>query len=100
MPKLCEILLNLDGYHYYMSLDLCMNYFQILLRNQTQKHVHKYPTLWKVPVKTSTNENQQNPGNFQEKMNKIFRGFKFIQLYIDNLLITTNGDCSDLLENL
>ena len=37
---------------------------------------------------------------FQEKMNEIFRGFEFIQAYIDDLLIVTNGDWSDHLEKL
>ena len=34
----------------------------------------------------------------QEKMNEIFCGFKFIQAYIDDLLIITKGDWSDCLE--
>ena len=34
------------------------------------------------------------PEFFQEKMNKMFRGFEFIQAYTDELLIITKGDWS------
>ena len=36
----------------------------------------------------------------QEKMNKIFPGFEFIQAYINDLLIITKVDWSDNLEKL
>ena len=36
----------------------------------------------------------------QEKMNEIFRGFEFIQAYIDDLLIITKGDWDDHLEKM
>ena len=35
----------------------------------------------------------------QEKMNEMFRGFEFIQSYIDDLLITIQGDWSNHLVN-
>ena len=34
------------------------------------------------------------------KMNRIFRGFEFIQVYISDLLIKNKGDWSDHLEKL
>ena len=37
---------------------------------------------------------------FHEKINEIFRGFEFIQAYIDELLIITKGDWYDHLEKL
>ena len=39
-------------------------------------------------------------GIFQEKMNEMFRGFEFIQVYIDDLLIINKSDWSDNLEKL
>ena len=36
-----------------------------------------------------------SPDIFQEKMNEMFRGFEFIQAYINDLLIITKGDWSD-----
>ena len=41
-----------------------------------------------------------SPDIFQDKMNKIFRGFKFIQAYIDDLLIIAKGDWYNNLEKL
>ena len=37
---------------------------------------------------------------FQERMNKMFRGFDFIWAYIDDLLIITKGDWSDYFQKL
>ena len=34
MPKICEMLLNLEGFQYAMSLDLNMGYYHIRLSNQ------------------------------------------------------------------
>ena len=33
-----------------------------------------------------------SPDIFQEKMNELFNGFKYVRAYIDNLLITSNGN--------
>ena len=41
-----------------------------------------------------------SPEIFQEKMNKMFRGFEFIRAYIDDLLLITKGDWSDHLNKL
>ena len=37
---------------------------------------------------------------FQEKMNKLFAGFEYVQAYIDNLLIVTKGSFEDHLRDL
>ena len=41
-----------------------------------------------------------SPYIFQEKMNEIFCGLKFIRAYIDDMLITTKGDWYDQLNRL
>ena len=41
-----------------------------------------------------------SPDTFQEKMDKMFRGFEFIRAYIDDMLIITKGDWSNHLEKL
>ena len=41
-----------------------------------------------------------SPHTFQEKTNKIFRVFEFIEAYINDLVIVTRGDWSHHLENL
>ena len=41
-----------------------------------------------------------SPEFFQEKMNKMFRGFEFIPVYVNDLLIITKSDWSNHLEKL
>ena len=41
-----------------------------------------------------------SPEKIQEKMNEMFRGFEFIQGYINELLIITRGDWYYHLEKL
>ena len=41
-----------------------------------------------------------SPEIFQEKTNEMFRIIEFIRTYINDLLITTKGDCSDNLNKL
>ena len=41
-----------------------------------------------------------SPDVFQEKMNKLFAGFEYVQEYIDNLLIVTKRSFKDHLKNL
>ena len=40
------------------------------------------------------------PENLQQKMNDLFRGFEFIRVYIDELLILTKGYCTDHVHKL
>ena len=41
-----------------------------------------------------------SPNIFQEKMNKLFAGFEYVRLYIENLLIVTKGSFEDHLQDL
>ena len=41
-----------------------------------------------------------SPDIFQEKMNRIFAGFDYVQANIDNLLIVTNGSFDNHLQDL
>ena len=41
-----------------------------------------------------------SPDIFQDKMNKLFAGFEYIQAYIDDLIIVTNGSFEDHLQDL
>ena len=100
MTKILEIILNLKGLQYDMSMDLNTGYYYILLSEQAidlctiilpwGKYRYK-----QVPMAVSKPQE-----NFQEKMNKCFRGFEFIQVYIDDLLITANDDWYDHLDKL
>ena len=41
-----------------------------------------------------------SPDIFQEKINKLFAGFEYVQAYIDDLLIVTKGSFEDNLWDL
>ena len=41
-----------------------------------------------------------SPDIFQEKMNKLFAGFNYVRVYIDDLLIVTKGSFEDHLQDL
>ena len=50
--------------------------------------------MGKISLQSSTNE------GFQQKMNDLFHGLKFICAYIYDLLILTKGDCTDHVQKL
>ena len=56
--------------------------------------------MGKVPVQTTAMGFSNSLENFQEKMNFIFRGFEFIQAYIDDLFTINKGDWYDHLNKL
>ena len=95
MPKIREILLNLEGFQYATSLDLNMGYYHIRLREQAINLCTIIPPCVKYRYKRLPMGVSNSPDIFQEKMNKIFHGFEFIRAYIDDLLVITKGDFSD-----
>ena len=83
-----------------MSMDLNTGYYYILLSEQAIDLCTNILPWGKYRYKHVPMAVSKPPENFQEKMNKFFRGFDFIQAYIDELLITTNDDWYDQLEKL
>ena len=75
MPKICGMLLNLEGFKYAMSLDLHMGYYHICLI----KHASNLCTIilpWgKYRYKRLPMGVGNSPYNIQEKMNEMFCGF-------------------------
>ena len=98
MPKMCEMLLNLEGFKYDLSVYLNMSYYHICLSKQAS-NLCTIILLWvKYRHKRLTMGLSNSPDILQEKINKMFHSFKFIQAYIDDLLIITKGDFSNHLE--
>ena len=100
MPKICEILLNLEGFQYVAPLVLNMVYYHIRFIDQASNLCtiilpwgnYKYKRLLMGIFNT--------PGIFREKVSKMFCGFECIRAYIDDLIITTKGDLSNHLNIL
>ena len=98
MPKIREMLLNLEGFKYASSLDLNMGYYHIRIRKQASNIFTIIITWGKYRYKRLPMRDCNSLEIFQEKMNKMFRGFEFIQACIKDLLMIKKGDWSDHLE--
>ena len=48
MPKISEMLLNLDLFQYATSLDLSMDYYHIRISKEARKNMDHYPNTGKV----------------------------------------------------
>ena len=55
MPKICEILLKLEGFKYATSLDLNIGYYHIRISEEDSNRCTITLSLGKVPVQTPTN---------------------------------------------
>ena len=94
------MLLNLVGLKYASSLDLNVGYYQIRLSKQASNLFMIILPWVKYRYKLLLMGVSNSPDIFQEKMNKMFRGFDFIRAYINDLLIITKVDLSDHLDKL
>ena len=78
MPKIREMLLNLEGFQYATSLDLNMSYYRIRLSKQASNLCMIILPWGNYRYKHLTMGVSKSPEIFQEKMNKLFRVFEFI----------------------
>ena len=100
IPYIQDILLNLEGFQYAISLDLNMGYYHLELSPESKE-------LCTIVLPFGKFEYQQipmglcnSPDIFQEKMNKLFHDLDHVQTYIDDLLRITKGDFEDHLSKL
>ena len=100
MPKTGEMLLKLEGFNYFTSLDLDMGYYHICLSEEASNLCTIILPWGKYRYKRLTIGVSNSPEIFQEKMNEMFRGFELIQAYIDELLMISKGDWSNHLKKL
>ena len=94
MPKINDILLKLEGFQYYTSLNLNMGYDNIRL-SKNASNLCTIVIIWgKYRYKRLKMGVANSPDIFQQKINDLFHVFEFIHAYIDDLLILTKGDWS------
>ena len=77
-----------------------MGYCHIQLSKEASRICTIILTWGKYQYRHLTMEVSNSPELFEEKMNEMFRGFEFIQAYINNLLIITKDNLSHHLEKL
>ena len=88
--KINEILLELEVFHYPMSLNLSMGYYHIWIRKNTSnlctiilpRGKYHYKCLTTVPV--------NSPDILQQNTKYLYHGFEFIHAYIDDPFIYKN----------
>ena len=74
MPKIREMILNLEGFQYAISLDLDMGYFLIRLSGEASNLCTIILPWGKYKYKRPPMGVFNSPESFQEKMNEMFRG--------------------------
>ena len=100
LPKISEILQELTGLSYATALDLKMGYYTLRLNPDAQR-LCTIITPWgkykykRLPMGIST-----APDIFQNKMSDLMRELEFVRVYLDDLLIITNGSFEDHLAKL
>ena len=91
MLKINEMLLKLEGFHYATSLDLNMGYYHIRLSKNSSNLCTIILPWVKYCYKRLLIGFANSTDTFQQKINDLFRGFEFIRVYIDDVLILTKG---------
>ena len=99
MPKIQEMLINIEGYKYATSLDLNMRYYHIRLRMDASNICTIILTWDKYKYKRLPMGVCNAPG-FPGKMNKLFKGFECICLYINDLIVLATSNWIDHLNKL
>jgi hypothetical protein len=100
IPKIQEMLQQLEGFMYATSLDLNMGYYHIELTPNASKYCTvvfpwgKYEYL-RLPMGLCN-----SPDIFQERMSDLMVGLEFARAYIDDLLVLSTGDFADHLDKL
>jgi hypothetical protein len=100
IPKIQDMLLNLEGFRYATSLDLNMGYYHIELTPNSK-------CLCTIVLPWGKYEYQRlpmglcnSPDIFQEKMGTLMHDLEHVRAYIDDILVLTSGDLADHLNKL
>ena len=100
IPKIAEMLQELESFTFATSLDLNMGYYTIRLDADTQKlctivtPFGKFQYL-RLPMGVSC-----SPDIFQDKMSDLMQSLDFVKTYLDDLLIISTSTFEDHLQKL
>jgi transposase InsO family protein len=100
LPKIQDLLQQLEGFKYATAIDLSMGYYHIPLDKHSQGlcgtvmpwGVYKYKVL---PMGICN-----APDIFQSIMMRLLGDLEFVHVYIDDILITSNGSFTDHMNKL
>jgi hypothetical protein len=100
IPKIAQMLQELEKFAYATSLDLNMGYYTIRLHPDSQKlctivtPFGKYQYL-RLPMEISCSQDI-----FQQKMSDLMQHLDFVPAYLDDLLVISSGTLDDHLEKM
>ena len=94
------MLLKLEGFRYATPLGLNMGCYHIQLSENTSNLCTIILPWGKYRYKRIPMIVANSPDIFQQKMNDLYHGFESIYAYIDDLLILTEVDWTDNVQNL
>jgi hypothetical protein len=100
IPKIAQMLQELEKFADATSMDLNMSYYTIILHPDSQKlctivtPFGKYQYL-RLPMGISC-----SPYMFQEKMSDLMQHLDFVRTYLDDILVISSGTLDDHLEKM
>ena len=100
IPKIQDMLLNLEGFQYATSLDLNMGYYHIELTPHSKRLCTIVLPWGKYEYQRLPMGLCNSPDIFQEKMGTLMQDLEYVRAYIDDLLILTSGNLTDHLDKL
>ena len=92
LPKISDILQQMEGFSYATALDLNMGYYHIVL-DAASADICAIVFPWgfyrykRLPMGVAA-----SPDIFQAKMNSLFNELEYVRAYLDDLLVITKGD--------
>jgi hypothetical protein len=91
LPKISDLLRKLSGFKYATAIDLSMGYYHIPLDMEAQKLCTTILPWGKYQYKRLPMGVKTSPDIFQRIMNELLGDIPHIQVYLDDILITSNG---------
>jgi transposase InsO family protein len=100
LPKISDLLLKLKGFQYATALDLSMGYYHIPLDEASQRLCTTVLPWGKYRYKRLPMGISSAPDIFQSIMAEILGDLDFCRVYIDDILIISNGTFEDHMQKL
>jgi hypothetical protein len=100
IPKIAQMLQELEKFSYATSLDLNMGYYTIKLDLDAQKLCNIITPFGKYQYLRLPMGVYFSPDIFQEKMSDLMKDLDFVQTYLDDLLIILCSTVEDHLQKL
>jgi hypothetical protein len=100
IPKIAQMLQELENFAHATSLDLNMGYYTIILHPDYQKLCTIVTPFCKYQYLRLLMGISCSPDIFQEKISDLMQHLNFVRTYLDDLLVISSGTFNDHLEKL